>query len=128
MRHDQTGIVDPLSAGDEEHVEIDRARPPRDLAGASKVGLDPLQGVEQRARLARPIDGDGGVEERGLLGTADRIGLVDARPRDDARMLADPAHRFTHRLDTGPEVGPEPDDDDQGVLPWSWSGFDSRPL
>ncbi len=60
----------------DEQVEIDKTRPPTLAAHPAQRPLDLEQQVEERARRQRRLDGSRAVEERWLVGHADRLRLA----------------------------------------------------
>ena len=78
MRNDEIGIVE-HEVVVQEDVDVERARTPAFDANASSFLLQIVRPIEQRVRFEPGGDSDNGVQERVLLGTADGIGLVDAR-------------------------------------------------
>ena len=76
MRNDEIGLGDDRVA-DEQHVDVERSRTPMLDAHPAGIGFEVVRDVEQLARCQLGVDGDDRVEEATLIGSADRIGLVD---------------------------------------------------
>ena len=82
---------------DQEDVDVDRPWAPADVAGAAERGLDAVDGGEEVVRLERRVDLGDDVQEVGLLGAADGVGLPHAGACDWTAMPGSAASRSIAR-------------------------------
>ncbi len=111
VRKRQPGLVED-DAGDEEEVEIDRARPvARTVTRPAEVSLDLEQNGEERLGMQRRLDLRRTVEKPGLVNQADGIGLAKGRDRDhvDPGSSGEQVERPRERRLPVTEIRPETD-------------------
>ena len=77
MRHGEGRLVDPAIV-EQQHVDVDRARSPANVAHPSQRRFDPVARREQVQRSQVGLDPDHDVEEVRLVGPAHRVGLPHA--------------------------------------------------
>ena len=121
-------IIENITA--RKDIEIERAWSPTHVPRPPMALLDRAERIEQRMRIVRPLDRERAVEDQGLIRwSTDGRGLDRLRPHEHATTIerSDALDGKVERALSIAKVGAEPDDDLQGVLPTSCSGFVRRP-
>jgi hypothetical protein len=114
----QAGLVDDLVPV-EEKIEVDRAgtEAGADAPDSPQLALDGEQALEELSRRQLRLQLDGAVQERRLLGVADRVGL--AQPRDgqnrDAGLGGEQVDRPAERSLALAEIRPEAHEGDHAA-------------
>src|SRR5262245_17904948 len=83
-----------LAIAVDQEVEVDRAGAPAHVPHATELLLDLEEAVEQLASRQPRLDGDGAVEESGLVHDPDRVRLLQLRDGEHVDALG-----FREQLD-----------------------------